>query len=139
MALHWISLHVAWLGEEHLLAGRPEEAARCAFRSLEHARKRKERGNEAWGLRLLGEIHSHPGALDAKKAEEHYRQALTLAEELGMRPLTAHCRKGLGALYARAGREDEGRAELAAAMDMYRDMEMTFWLEKAEEAMAEVG
>jgi len=29
--------------------------------------------------------------------------------------------------------------ELTAAMDMYREMEMTFWLEKAEEAMAEVG
>ena len=30
------------------------------------------------------------------------------------------------------------REELTAAMDMYRDMEMDFWLEKAEEAMAEV-
>ena len=29
--------------------------------------------------------------------------------------------------------------ELAAAMDMYREMEMAFWLEKAEEALAEVG
>ncbi len=56
-----------------------------------------------------------------------------------MRPLVAHCRKGLGALYGRTGREETGWEELSAAMDMYREMEMTFWLEKAEEVLAEVG
>ena len=39
----------------------------------------------------------------------------------------------------RTGREEKGREELTSAMDMYRDMEMTFWLDKAEEALAEVG
>jgi hypothetical protein len=56
-----------------------------------------------------------------------------------MRPLIAHCRKGLGALYGRTGREEKGREELTAAMDMYRDMGMTSWLERAERALAEVG
>ena len=54
-----------------------------------------------------------------------------------MRPLIAHCRKGLGALYSKTGQDEKARAELAAATDMYREMEMTFWLEKAEAAMAE--
>ncbi len=53
-----------------------------------------------------------------------------------MRPLVAHCRKGLGALYGRTGREEKGRSELTAAMDMYREMEMTFWLEEVEEVLA---
>ena len=61
-----------------------------------------------------------------------------MATEFGMRPLQAHCRKGLGALYGRTSREEMGRKELTSAMDMYREMEMTFWLEKAEEALAEV-
>jgi tetratricopeptide (TPR) repeat protein len=139
MALHFLSLHVAWLGEEHLLSGRPDEAAVHAARAINLARERKERGAEAWALRLLGEIHSHPDALDPEKAEENYRQALALAEELGMRPLIAHCRKGLGALYGRTGQEEKARTELTAAMDMYREMEMTFWLEKAEAAMAEIS
>ena len=39
----------------------------------------------------------------------------------------------------RTGREEKGRTELTTAMDMYREMEMTYWLEKAEAAMAEVG
>ncbi len=129
----------AWRSEACLLAGRAEEAADLAARALFDSRESKGRGVEAWTLRLLGEIHSHPDALDAEKAEENYRQALTLAEELGMRPLIAHCRKGLGTLYGRTGREEKGREELTAAMDMYRDMEMTFWLGKAEEAMVEVG
>jgi tetratricopeptide (TPR) repeat protein len=132
------SLRVAWLSEAYLLAGRIDEAGELAQRALDLSRDHKERGNEAWALRLLGEIHSHPEAFDAEKAEENYRQALALASELGMRPLIAHCRKGLGALYARTGREEKGREELAAAMDMYREMEMTFWLEKAEKVLAEV-
>ena len=38
----------------------------------------------------------------------------------------------------RTVREKMGREELTAAMDMYREMEMTFWLEKAEAALAGV-
>ncbi len=54
--------------------------------------------------------------------------------------VTALCQPiGLGTLYCRTGREDKGREELTAAMDMYRDMEMTYWLVKAEEAMVEVS
>ncbi len=36
---------------------------------------------------------------------------------------------------------ESGKAhtEFTAATDMYRDMEMTFWLEKAEESLAEAG
>ncbi len=133
------SLRVSYLAEAHLLAGRTEEALQQVARALQLSREHKERGSEAWALRLLGETYSHPDALDAEKAEDHYRQALTLASELGMRPLIAHCLMGLGALYVRTGREEKGREELTAAMDMYRDMEMTFWLEKAEEALAQVG
>jgi tetratricopeptide (TPR) repeat protein len=133
------SLWVVWLSETYLLAERMAEEVQIAGRALDLSRDRKERGHEAWALRLHGEIHAHPDDLDPEKAAEYYRQALALATELGMRPLQAHCRKGLGALYGRTGREENGRTEFTAAMDMYRDMEMTFWLEKAEEALAEVG
>ena len=43
-------------------------------------------------------------------------------------------RKGLAPLYGRTGRE-----ELTTAMDMYCEMAMTFFLDKAEAAMAGVG
>ena len=65
-------------------------------------------------------------------------QALVLANELGMCPLIAHCYRGLGTLYAKIGRLEQARAELATAIDLYRAMAMTFWLPQAEAALARV-
>ena len=54
------------------------------------------------------------------------------AASLGMRPLVAHCHLGLGKLYARTGKRDEAQEHLTTALTMYREMDMQFWLEKAE-------
>ena len=61
-----------------------------------------------------------------------------LAERLRMRPLQAHCHLGLGILYARIGQQESARTALSTAIEMYRAMEMTFWLPQAEAALAEV-
>jgi class 3 adenylate cyclase/tetratricopeptide (TPR) repeat protein len=126
------------LGEAHLLAGRLEEAHTLAERTLALARTRQERTNEAYALRLLGEIAAQREPTEVEPAETHYRQALTLAEELGMRPLQAHCHRGLGTLYATTGQREQARAELSTAIEMYRTMEMTFWLPQAGTALAQV-
>jgi hypothetical protein len=55
-----------------------------------------------------------------------------------MRPLQAHCQRGLGTLYATTGQREQARAELATAVEMYRGMEMTFWLPETEAALAQV-
>src|SRR5204863_228447 len=81
-------------------------------------------------------VHADPP--EVEQADRYYGQALALAEELGMRPLVAHCHLGFGTLYQRAGRLGEAQAELSAAAELYRMMEMTFWLEKAEAALAQV-
>ena len=70
------------------------------MRALELARAHQERGHQAYALHLLGDIAAHREPLEVEPAETHYRQALALAEELGMRPLQAHCHLGLGTLYA---------------------------------------
>ena len=75
---------------------------------------------------------------DIDQAETHYQQALTLANELGMRPLQAHCHRGLGNLYSQTGQSEQARAALSTAIAMYRDMKMTFWLPETEAALAEV-
>ena len=133
------SLAITWLSEAYLLAGRVQDAQALAARALTLARERKERGNEARALRLLGEIAVHSDPPDYEQPESHYRHALALAEELGMRPLVAHCHLGLGTLYQKIGREEQGKAELATAAEMYRGLEMTFWLAKAETALAQVA
>jgi hypothetical protein len=61
-----------------------------------------------------------------------------LAEALGMRPLQAHCQRGLGTLYATMGQQEQARTALSTAVDMYRAMEMTFWLPETEAALAQV-
>jgi len=130
------TLCLGCLGHAHLLAGRLEEAHARADGALARARAHQERGNEAYALRLLGEVAARREPPEGELAETHYRQALALAEELGMRPLVAHGHLGLGNLYLKSGRRDKAHAELSAAIALYRTMEMTFWLPQAEAALA---
>ena len=83
-------------------------------------------------MQLLGDIATHPERFDAERGESHYRQALALAEPRGMRPLVAHCNLGLSKLYRRTGRREQAQEHLTTATDMYREMDMSFWLEQAE-------
>jgi tetratricopeptide (TPR) repeat protein len=130
---------VAWLSEVCRLMGRGAEARQHARQALDLARQQKERANEALALHQLGVVQAHADPLDVAQAEAHYQQALVLAEELGMRPLVAHCHHGLGRLYHQTGREEKARAALSAAIDLYRAMDMTFWLPQAEAALVQVS
>ena len=125
-------LFLAYLGEAYLLAGRRNGAIAVARRALDLAHRQKERGNEAWVLRLLGEIAAHADPPHLESAQVHYAQALARAEELGMRPLVAHCHLGLGTLYRRMGDQAKAQEHLTTASAMYREMDMGFWLEKAD-------
>jgi predicted ATPase len=53
--------------------------------------------------------------------------------------LQAHCHRGLGTLYSRAERLEEARMALSTAIELYRTMEMTFWLPQTEAALAQTG
>ena len=85
------------LGEVRLLAGHLEEAHAFAEQALALTHQYQERSNEAYSLRLLGEIAARRDPSQVELAAAHYRQALTLAEELGMRPLQAHRPTATGA------------------------------------------
>jgi tetratricopeptide (TPR) repeat protein len=126
------------LGEAQVLADRLEEAQTLAEQALTLARERQERGNEAYALRLLGDIAARRDPLEGEPAVTHYQQALALAEELGMRPLQAHCHHGLGRLYHQTVRAELARVALSAAIGLYRAMDMTLWLPQTEAALAQV-
>jgi tetratricopeptide (TPR) repeat protein len=129
---------LAYLSEAYLLAGRLDDAPRLGERALALTCNRMECGNQAYALRLLGEIAARRKPQDVEQAETRYRQALALANELGMRPLQAHCHLGLGTLCNNIGHVEQARAELSAATALYRAMEMTFWLPEAEATLAQV-
>src|SRR5262249_31374544 len=132
------AMWTARLSEVYLLAGQIEKASILAGQALALSHDYKEQGYQAWALRLLGDIALHRDPPDVELTEAHYHQALALADELGMRPLVAHCHRGLGTLYATTGQRDQARTELAAAIGLYRAMDMTFWLPQTEAALVQV-
>jgi Flp pilus assembly protein TadD len=126
------------LSAGYLLAGRLEDAMPLAQHALARTRTHGERGCQAHALRLLGDIHAQRQPPDVEPAETHYREAVALAEELGMCPRQAHCHLGLGMLYTKIGQQEQARTALATAIDLYRAMDMTFWLPQAEAALEQV-
>ena len=108
------------------------------MRGLEFCRTHAQQGEQAWALRLLGEIYAHRHPTETELADATYREALALADALGMRPLQAHCHRGLGTLYAATGQREQARPALSKAIELYRAMDMTFWLPQTEAALAQV-
>jgi tetratricopeptide (TPR) repeat protein len=127
----WVG-SVGALGGAYLVDGRLADATRIAQERLAAARQRGARGEEGHVLRLLGDIAAHPDRFEVDTAEVHYREALALAEALGLRPLLAHCYLGLGALYQRAGKREHAPEHLTTAGKMFGEMDMRFWLEQSE-------
>ena len=107
----------------------PECGTRLA---LVCAEQHGQHGFGARAHRILGDIaRLHPSLL-ADSAESYYREALRRADERDMRPLAAHCHLGLGRLYRHSGKHDEARAYLTKVTNMYREINIQFWLQKTE-------
>jgi class 3 adenylate cyclase/tetratricopeptide (TPR) repeat protein len=114
----------------HLEARNLEKAQATAETALGFARRHGERGNEAWTHRVLGQVMTARGERD--EALRYFQTAQGLADQLSMRPLVAHCHLGLGRLYLRTDKREQAQEHLATATTMYREMGMTYWLERAE-------
>jgi tetratricopeptide (TPR) repeat protein len=136
---NYLSWFVGMLAEGLLLEGRYDDAHREAERALSLARECGERRCEASVHRLLGEIAVCRLPLSPEVAEAHYTEGLHLATHIRARPIAAECHLGLGALFRRRGNSDAAGAHIAGAVSMFREMGMTYWLEKAETEMAQLG
>ncbi len=129
------AMQLAWLGEACLLEGHLDDALARTQQAVSLAQRHQERSHEAWSLRLLGEVVSRPDHPDVEKAEGYYRDALTLAAKLGMRPLVAHCHLHFGRLWRKADQQERAREHLTTATTMYREMGMRLWQDLAEAEM----
>jgi hypothetical protein len=116
-------------GMAYLSAGRIDEAASHARKALALILRMGTVGSAAHALCLTGNIAATRGAEDA---ESYYHQAMALAEPRGMRPLVAHCHLGLGRLYRRMDWSEQAHEQIDLATTMYREMDMTHWLEQAQ-------
>ncbi len=130
------SLRVSWQGECYLLSGRIAEAQALANQALELAGRHMEQGHGAWALKLLGDSGLSQVPQPSRDSESSYVRALTIARDLGMQPLQAHCHFGLGRLYCKMHRPREADAEFNQAKELYQAMGMNFWLPKVDTAKA---
>jgi len=122
------------------VAGRQlDRAGTVAQRALDLALRHKERGHQAWALRLLGELAGLAEPPAVGEAEGYFARALALAEELEMRPLQARAQLGLGRLLRLAGDRDRAEDHLATALGLLREMDMRFWLSRAAEELLHLG
>jgi tetratricopeptide (TPR) repeat protein len=79
--------NTTYMSGAYLAAGRTEQAHSLAVKAHALASERKQRGNEAYALKMLGEVAAQLHPAEAAMAETYYRQAMALAGEIGMRPL----------------------------------------------------
>jgi tetratricopeptide (TPR) repeat protein len=93
-AFGWRYLFVAQ-GRALLAAGRHAEAKAAAKRALALAEERGEPPQQAYALKLLGDIESVGNDLNGTEAEMYFQRAFQLAEKCGMRPLMALCNSSL--------------------------------------------
>jgi len=133
------AMQLAWLGEAYLLEGRLDDALERTQQAVSLAQRHQERSHEAWGLRLIGEIASRSDPPALEKPESYYHKALALAGELDMRPLVAHCHFHVGRLSRKTDRREQAREHLMTATAMYREMDMRFWVDRAEATMRELA
>jgi tetratricopeptide (TPR) repeat protein len=131
--------NTTYMSGPYLAAGRTEQAHCLAVKAHALASERKQRGNEANALKMLGEAAAHLHPAEAAMSETYYRQAMALAGEIGMRPLAAHCHLSLGKLHRRRGDRQQARKYLTTAMTMYREMGMTYWLAQVEAELRQLG
>jgi tetratricopeptide (TPR) repeat protein len=103
---------LGWLAETYLESDRLDDAAGLCARALSLARDTGQRGNEAW--------RSHWRPSQYENAISSYRQAMSLAEDLDMRPLLAQCHLGLGKLLGTTGQLAEARECRGRAVELFR-------------------
>jgi len=122
-----------------LAAGNLTRARETAQRALDLALAHKERGHQAYALRLLGEIAARSEPRDLGLAEKDLTQALALAEELGMRPLLGRIHLSLGEMSRLGGDHGKAEAHIFHAISLFREMDMRHWLEEAAGQLKALG
>jgi class 3 adenylate cyclase/tetratricopeptide (TPR) repeat protein len=119
------ALRLAYLSEAFLVAGHIDAAAATGLRALELARQHGERANEAYALRVLGEVEAR--CEKHVEAEARFRAALLLSKELGMLPLEAHCHRGLANVLDAMRQGAVAASHRQSAEQLVHAMQMSFW------------
>ncbi|HLI11334.1 MAG TPA: adenylate/guanylate cyclase domain-containing protein [Alphaproteobacteria bacterium] len=121
---------LAQLGRAYLASDQAVAAKSHAVKAEALASEQRDPAARAEALLLLGEIEFRGGGFDAARVADRYREALGIAEALGMQPLAGHCHRLLAEVASRAGDEARAAAAREAARAVYSRLGMTRWLDR---------
>jgi class 3 adenylate cyclase/tetratricopeptide (TPR) repeat protein len=124
------AMRLAHLSEALLYAGELDRAVETAELAVRTGSDYKQHAAVAWATWILGEIHARAGR--AEMAGPQWHKALALASELEMEPLRAHCHFSIGRASLTGLKDGEAEQHLAQAERIYEELEMQFWIGKAE-------
>ena len=123
------------LAEVYHLKGQTPKAIHNLESAFDIFKQKGERGFGAWALYYLAKIQSQGDSGLVRQAIQSFRKAKEQAEALRMRPLLAHCHRGLGQAHKISGEKSEARSELKSAMDLYRSMGIELWIPEIQSAI----
>jgi tetratricopeptide (TPR) repeat protein len=119
-------------------ADRLREAEEFAQRSIELGQEFSERSWVAWAQYFLGQIQLADGNAHLDGARTVLEGGLESARALQLRPLAARFELSLGHLHRRTREPDIAYSYLTNAVTNLRDMEIPYWLKKAEAELREL-
>jgi len=135
----YLALWKTHLAEGLLGAGRTARAKVHAHEALELAIAHQERGHQAWALRVCGEVAAQDGERGLEAAQGYFAEALTLARQLGARPLCALTHLSMGRCYRRSGMNDKAEEQLTQALSLCVDMGLGLWVDRATAELKQLG
>jgi class 3 adenylate cyclase/tetratricopeptide (TPR) repeat protein len=133
----YLSRWMLHLAEGLLMTGDVAAARATADRAMALALAHGERAHEAMAWRVLADVSAKEASFDA--ARQAYEQALTLTDELGLRPQMARAHFDLGRLQRRLGHLRDAEDHLARAIVLFADMGMRSWLEMSQPELKALG
>ncbi len=133
--MHFGVVCLMHLADAYSLMAQNEKASDSIDRALSVTRDGGFRAREAWALYMRAKMHGRLPETDNLATELAHQAALVLADQLGMRPLAAHCHLEMARLYQLMDRDSEANAELSQATELYRQMDMQFYLRQTEDGL----
>jgi tetratricopeptide (TPR) repeat protein len=127
------------LPEAHYFAGAIQTSLNAAIKGLEMERMTTISLYRPMMLELIGRIHTNPDYYEPDASQRNFQEGLTSAMKQDNRVVIAHCHAGLGRLNHTMDNSAKAKDELTRACEMYRNMDMTYYLRKAEADLAALG
>ena len=134
-----VLVYSAWLAEAQLLDGKIAEAVALATENLQLVESTGQRTGQCISYRVLAMAAAKEDPPNWNSVDSILATCLSLAEKRGERPHVALTQFRYAELLQQKGDLPKAREQLIQATALFREMEMTWWLEQGEALGKELG